>query len=202
MSWLLITDPTLYAIRRLWIFWWQSTLTFYNPTNTNSGAGEFGCNAPCDDGFSRNAVGSCEDVNECLGSPCAGANQVCLNTEGSFSCDCDVGFKLFATLCVSDSCDNFPELCSAEEDCVGVEGKLCSIVNHCKLSYSRYHNKIKIHLTTTYTSRIQYVTSLLLWSLLGSYSCKGPCGAGYTRSWYGDCEYTGEIVSDECLHGI
>ena len=114
---LLITTPTVLSICHL------LTLTFYNPTNTNSGTGEFGCNTPCGDGFSRNAVGSCEDVNECLGSPCAGANQVCVNIEGSFLCDCDVGFKFLDDACTSDTCENFPSLCAAGDECVFVEGR-------------------------------------------------------------------------------
>ena len=91
-------------------------------------SGGFSCEVPCGEGFSRNLAGSCDDVDECLGSPCTGTNQVCNNAAGGFSCDCADGFKILADACVPDTCDNFPGLCAAGDECVAVEGKIIFIV--------------------------------------------------------------------------
>lgn len=40
---------------------------------------------PCEDGFQKDASGTCVDVDECGGKPC---RHMCLNTVGSFSCFC------------------------------------------------------------------------------------------------------------------
>ena len=86
-------------------------------------SGVYSCKGTCTSGFIRNIEsGGCEDIDECLEGPC-GASQVCENKAGSFSCDCAVGFKLLADACVSDTCDNFGDLCTAGEECVGVEGE-------------------------------------------------------------------------------
>ena len=32
--------------------------------------------------------------------------------------------------------------------------------------------------------------------ILGVFTCKAPCGRGYTRHyWWGDCEYTGDVAT-------
>ena len=77
---------------------------------------------PCGTGFTRNVVGACEDVNECLGSPC-GSNEDCKNTDGSFFCDCADNYKASADgSCVLNNCNNFPDVCSESQDCVGFLG--------------------------------------------------------------------------------
>ena len=78
--------------------------------------------ADCSDGFQRSLAGACEDIDECLGSPC-GDNQDCANSEGSFSCDCAKNYRAGADgACIANSCNNFPDACSADEDCVGFLG--------------------------------------------------------------------------------
>ena len=84
--------------------------------------GAYGCEAPCGDGFSRSAAGACKDIDECLESPCTGANEICVNGEGGYSCDCAGGFDLLIDVCVSETCDNFPSICAIGEECVSVEG--------------------------------------------------------------------------------
>lgn len=37
------------------------------------------------------AEGRCVDVDECLGDPCQG---ICINTQGSYSCSCELGYQL------------------------------------------------------------------------------------------------------------
>jgi len=90
----------------------------------------------CSDGFERSAAGACEDIDECLGGPC-GDNQACANSEGSFSCDCAENFRAGADgSCVADRCDNFPDLCSADKECVGFLGMYaCS--DKCEAGYKR-----------------------------------------------------------------
>ena len=46
----------------------------------------------CKPGFSR--IGAeCIDVDECKGNPCPYVNEVCHNTDGSFYCDCEIGYQ-------------------------------------------------------------------------------------------------------------
>jgi len=84
-------------------------------------SGSFSCKAPCGKGFSRNLDGACDDVDECLSNPC-GVNQVCNNADGGFSCDCAEGLKMLGDACVPETCDNFPGLCAAGDECVAVGG--------------------------------------------------------------------------------
>jgi hypothetical protein len=44
----------------------------------------------CRAGFIANAA-KCEDINECEAGPC-GKNAYCVNTQGSFFCNCEAGF--------------------------------------------------------------------------------------------------------------
>lgn len=44
---------------------------------------------------------TCElDVNECLTSPCQGDHELCLNTPGSYRCDCTPGFNKSNDQCI------------------------------------------------------------------------------------------------------
>lgn len=46
----------------------------------------------CKPGFNR--IGAeCIDADECKGNPCPYANEVCHNTDGSFYCDCEIGYQ-------------------------------------------------------------------------------------------------------------
>ncbi|XP_065340725.1 cysteine-rich with EGF-like domain protein 2 [Cloeon dipterum] len=58
--------------------------------DTCSGAGPLGCRA-CKDGWESSDEFGCHDINECIEfTGACGANQFCVNTEGSYSClDCD-----------------------------------------------------------------------------------------------------------------
>lgn len=39
------------------------------------------------------------DINECASAPCTGQNEVCVNTPGSFVCDCETGYENVGGLC-------------------------------------------------------------------------------------------------------
>ena len=46
----------------------------------------------CKPGFNR--IGAeCFDVDECKGNPCPYMNEICHNTDGSFYCDCEIGYQ-------------------------------------------------------------------------------------------------------------
>ena len=47
----------------------------------------------CDPGYELSRSGrSCEDIDECLRSPCRSGD--CVNTDGGFDCACQDGFTL------------------------------------------------------------------------------------------------------------
>ncbi len=64
---------------------------------------------------------SCVDVDECSGNPC-GAGAVCVNTVGSFICQCPGG----TTGDPSKKCDGASRrICSADGDCSSNSGETC-----------------------------------------------------------------------------
>lgn len=49
----------------------------------------------CGEGYSSDGY-SCYDINECVvseGTPCTGQDMVCVNTEGSYVCQCKPGYE-------------------------------------------------------------------------------------------------------------
>jgi hypothetical protein len=123
--------------------------------------GSFGCG--CSSGYILNyslvpVVGaspiydySCTDINECssvqlnnLGGPCNGTNSACVNTQGSFLCDCRCGFQYVngstaAYDPVGPFCEdinecavgNPSELCpqTPGTDCLNAPGTYCCTAN-------------------------------------------------------------------------
>ncbi|XP_064597834.1 LOW QUALITY PROTEIN: uncharacterized protein LOC135464334 [Liolophura sinensis] len=64
----------------------------------------------CKDGFRRDILGECEDINECEEkSPCG--DQLCKNKDGSFECTCQNGFVKYGERCLS------ARTCSSNDDC-------------------------------------------------------------------------------------
>ncbi|CAK8694073.1 unnamed protein product [Clavelina lepadiformis] len=59
----------------------------------------------CNSGFTGNATGSCNDVNECLDTvSICGSNALCTNAIGSFSCSCIAGTTLASGSCMPIFC--------------------------------------------------------------------------------------------------
>ncbi|KAA0706078.1 Fibrillin-2 Fibrillin-2 C-terminal peptide [Triplophysa tibetana] len=62
------------------------------------------------------------DVNECLQTPSLCVNGDCVNTEGSYRCECWFGFRLDGNICRDiDECSETPSLC-VNGRCVNTEG--------------------------------------------------------------------------------
>lgn len=71
---------------------------------------------------------TCElDVNECLTSPCQGDHELCLNTPGSYRCDCTPGFNKSNDQCIDiDECQD-STICP--QKCVNTEGSYACACN-------------------------------------------------------------------------
>ncbi|XP_038076018.1 fibrillin-2-like isoform X1 [Patiria miniata] len=66
-----------------------------------------------------------EDINECKQFPDICSNGYCVNMDGSFRCECDLGFVLDATghACIDvDECDNTLSACGYNSTCVNTAG--------------------------------------------------------------------------------
>ncbi|KAK6487718.1 latent-transforming growth factor beta-binding protein 4-like isoform X1 [Huso huso] len=106
----------------------ENALTCPGQECVNS-AGSFRC-VPCQPGYQLQNS-RCTDVDECRGLLVCGTNGQCLNTDGSFLCDCKIGFR-------SDSsgrqCRDINEclegdFCFPHGECLNTEGSyscLCS----------------------------------------------------------------------------
>ncbi|CAC5378602.1 FBN2_3 [Mytilus coruscus] len=93
--------------------------------------GEAGFDLLCPDGFGRitDPSGGTRDINECVDNPDLCRNGRCINTDGSFRCDCDPGYKLdrSGTTCIDDDeCVSRPGICG-NGTCTNVIGSFrCS----------------------------------------------------------------------------
>ncbi|KAM7535669.1 hypothetical protein Aperf_G00000091274 [Anoplocephala perfoliata] len=88
----------------------------------------------CSEGYEfRNDLNGCEDVNECeegvlegnrYVAVCSKPGQQCINTEGSFECNCKQGYqKTREGECVDiDECKVSPEVCKVGYECRNVIG--------------------------------------------------------------------------------
>ena len=78
----------------------------------------------CKSGFLLNNSSTCEDVNECEQGICAN----CINTDGSFTCPCEVGYVWNGSSCSDlDECVADVHHCHANATCTNTEGSFtCS----------------------------------------------------------------------------
>ncbi|XP_070174362.1 fibrillin-1-like [Littorina saxatilis] len=85
-------------------------------TNTN---GSYTC--ACQDGYSIDDDGVCQDVNECSNNTACGAHQVCRNMPGTFQCPCFSGYMNDKGTCKDmDECSLGSDNC--QQKCVNVVG--------------------------------------------------------------------------------
>lgn len=93
--------------------------------------GEAGFDLLCPDGYGRvtDPSGGTRDINECADNPDLCKNGKCINTDGSFRCDCLPGYKLDSTgfSCIDDNeCISRPGICG-NGTCTNVIGSFqCS----------------------------------------------------------------------------
>lgn len=87
----------------------------------------------------------CIDINECLQEedPC-GENGSCVNTEGSYECECDHGYEFDSSTCVDiDECVVQEEpLCGDNQSCVNTEGSYDCICNE-GYQFDMYRSKME-----------------------------------------------------------
>ncbi|KAK7092483.1 hypothetical protein V1264_008221 [Littorina saxatilis] len=96
-------------------------------TNTN---GSYTC--ACQDGYSIDDDGVCQDVNECSNNTACGAHQVCRNVPGTFQCPCFSGYMNDKGTCKDiDECSLGSDNC--QQKCVNVVGSY-----NCECNYYGY----------------------------------------------------------------
>ncbi|GAB1599636.1 mucin-like protein [Argonauta hians] len=127
----------------------------------------------CKLGYTKNATG-CYDEDECQNNSLICGQARCTNTEGSYQCNCDVGFTFEKTSLICKSCPKHKwgkdcmstchprcESCNKTIGCVcprGTNGTNCEDIDECRLGYCNRN-----------TSECQ--------NLVGSYKCS--CKNGY-----------------------
>ena len=89
-----------------------------------------GYDCECETGFVGDGKIACDDINECdAPSPC-GTNGKCINTDGSFDCGCEKGYKQIQGQCVDiDECITGGHVCDINAHCYNVPGRPISKSN-------------------------------------------------------------------------
>jgi hypothetical protein len=81
-------------------------------------------------GYEKDSTSTCIDINECAANDACPANQKCKNIDGSFTCSCEDGYAVGAT--VKDACGDInecaaTEACPANQECKNADGSFtCS----------------------------------------------------------------------------
>ncbi|XP_066265931.1 uncharacterized protein [Branchiostoma lanceolatum] len=78
------------------------------------------------DGTWSNPVPACTDIDECKVNPPCDMNATCINTDGSFLCECNIGYEEIGFKCTDiDECSGDPP-CDRYAECTNTDGSfLC-----------------------------------------------------------------------------
>ena len=132
----------------------------------------------------------CDDVNECLESPCTinnGTELTCLNTKGSYLCNCPKGYEFDMELntCVDiNECTNYQAFCPFSSGCENTPG---SYICLCEPGF-KYNKKWKkcVNYNECDDESIEplcdYDSGAVCSDTWGSYTCSCPLdmiGSGY-----------------------
>ncbi|XP_071998608.1 uncharacterized protein [Engystomops pustulosus] len=139
-----------------------------------------GCGA-CPPGFTGDGL-HCSDINECLQNQCS-MNSTCTNTQGNFTCECNIGFTGNGFSCVEiDKCQNS---CSPNASCISTSGNYSCI---CKNGFEG--NGIYCADKDECQTSNSCSSDAFCKNTLGSYTC--TCKNGFT----GNGTFCADI--DEC----
>lgn len=68
------------------------TCSSYNVSMQKQTGFGYQCIGTCSSGFSKNSIGACEDINECLSNTACPLNSICVNQIGDYTCECIKGY--------------------------------------------------------------------------------------------------------------
>jgi hypothetical protein len=155
---------------------------------------------PCDAGFSLDSYGNCIDINECLLGLDSCRNSKCINTHGSYECECYEGFvkdDYDELKCVDfDECQD-DYIC--DQVCKNTPGSYyCACNSGFELSYD---NRTCKDINECYSDPCPKTFKCI--NEDGSYRCeKKSCDAGEKLNDEGVCQDIDECQQDNiCLNG-
>ncbi|CAB4064149.1 FBLN1_2 [Lepeophtheirus salmonis] len=139
--------------------------------------GSFRCTNQCSMGLRLNPLNSqCEDIDECLigMAACVGIYKSCLNTIGSYKCQCTDGFAIDQGECKDiDECIK-PGICGMDSDCQNSPGSFRCV---CKAGFKSVGGEC---IDTNECKEIPGICQQGCTNIWGSYRCH--CQAGYKLS--------------------
>ena len=144
----------------------------------------------CKAGFHRDKSKKCIDTNECEKENDCHQDARCLNTVGSYTCECETGFYGTGYSCLAGECSDAS--CPGNQTCIAPTstscdcskglnkiGENCFDINECSLGI----HKCKKNLECV--------------NNLGDYACEPFCENGFERSYDGTC-----LDIDECASNL
>ena len=140
----------------------------------------------CKKGFMFNDdINICEDIKECLvGNECH-ANATCDDSEGSYSCNCNIGFIGDGKMCQEGSCTE--DICPLNQECVSPTTHDCQ----CKNGFERNETDFCVDTDECTSNKNNCDKKALCENTIGGYDCF--CNTGYTGNGYSSC-----LDNDEC----
>lgn len=172
--------------------------------------GSYLCEKICPPGYAHRYNESsysneCIDVDECTRGEhsCGANNDRCVNTPGSYQCQCKDGFFMAPTAqCIDiNECSSNASLCPADQVCINLPG---SYVCRCKEGFEKMNdicidiNECEKENTCISDDR---VNSRVCINTPGSYRC--DCKAGFIKAFNGSCVDLNECTtSNPCAHHL